>query len=117
MKRVAIAAGAITLAAMGLAATASNTLPASTAGYTSVTVTGATMRNVSYTVTANVITGFTMQLAGSQVLRTASASFNGAPPLACVMGVYDATANQTPLTCTGFNQRADSSWQLTVTVS
>lgn len=117
MKRVAWAVSALAVATVGVVGTTSNSLPSSTAGYTSVSVTGATMRSVSYTIVSNVITAFTMQLSGSQVLKTATASFDGAAPVACVMGLYDATTTQTALTCTGFAQAANRSWRLVVTVS
>lgn len=118
MKRLAWGVGALSIVTVGALSTASNSLPSSsTAGYTSVSVTGATMRSVAYTVTANAITGFTMQLAGSQLLKTATAAFDGAAPGTCVTGLYDLTNNQTPITCTGFSQQADRSWRLGVTVS
>jgi hypothetical protein len=118
MRRTALAVGALAVAAVGGVTTASNSLPTtSTAGYTSVSVTGATMSSVTYTVMGSSITGFTMQLAGSQLLKTATASFNGAAPVACVMGVYDVTTAQTSLSCNGFVQPANRSWRLSVTVS
>lgn len=118
MNRLAWGVGVLSVVTVGALSTASNSLPSSsTAGYTSVSVTGATVRSVDYTVTANAITGFTMQLDGSQVLKTATAAFDGSAPGTCVMGVYDLINNQTPITCTGFSQQADRSWRLVVTVS
>lgn len=119
MKRWVLGIGLATVAAAaaGGAGTASNTVPNSTAGYTSVRTTGATLRDISYVVAANTITGFTANLRGSQILKTGTASFNGGSAVACVMGVYDLVTDQTPLTCSGLAQQADRSWKLQITLS
>jgi len=118
LKRWVLGVGLMTAAAAAaVVGTASNSVPDSTAGYTSVRTTGATLRSISYTVAANSITGFTAQLRGSQVLKTGTASFNGGAALTCVMGVYNAVNDQTPLVCTGGSQSASRSWRLQITIS
>lgn len=116
-------AAAVVATAVGTAATSSNEIPPSTAGHTAVTLTGATMKSVAYTVVAGRITAFTVQLKGPQIelglplFSTVVARFGSAADSPCVIGLYDAVADQTPVTCTGFAQPADRSWTLTITVS
>jgi hypothetical protein len=117
MKRATWGVCAFAVAAVGVTATASNSVPNSTASYTNVRVAGASLRTISYNVAGSSITGFTANLRGNQVLRTASASFNGGLVLPCIMGLYNLGADQTPLTCTGFAQPAATSWRLVVTVN
>lgn len=114
---LAVAAG------VGAADTASNQLPGSTAGYQSVRVTGATMKSISYTTAANVISAFTINLKGPQVrlgvtqFSTVKAHFGADPDVTCTIGVYDVVADQTPATCSTFTQPSDASWTLTVSVT
>jgi hypothetical protein len=114
---VALAAG------VGAAATSSNTVPASTAGYQSVRVSGGTLQGVSYTVTANTITALTARLKGPQVklgvtlFSTVTAQFGTGAVVPCTIGLYDVTTDSTSVTCTPFTQRANASWTLQITVS
>jgi hypothetical protein len=123
MRRLALAIGAIAvgigvLALSGdLAGTASNSVPTSTAGYTSVSATGATVKSINYTISANTISGFTVAFKGSVLLKTVTARFDTGPTVVCLLGLYDAAADQTPATCTGLAQTANQSWRLSLTVA
>lgn len=132
MRRAVVAGIAAVIAGgLGAAATSGNVLPSSTAGYTSVTVTGASMKSISYTVTANTITAFTVNLKGPAtttmlvngvpvtmtLFSTVRAHFGAAADVACTLGTYDATNDSTPASCSPFAQVASSSWALTITVS
>jgi hypothetical protein len=125
MRRVApavVAFAALGVLAVGGSSTASNSVPASTAGYNAVTVTGATMTDTSYTVAAGVITGFTMQLKGvyllstTTLITTAKAHFNSNLDTPCTV-TTNLLAGTSTVTCTGFTQTANRSWRLTVAVS
>ena len=125
MRRVSYAAFAcagLLAAAVGTATTASNTVPSSTVGYNAVTVNGGTMKGISYMVAGNTITGFTVQLKGPQIklgvtlFSTVVARFGDGLNQPCVIGLYDAAADQTPAVCTGFTQPANQSWRLTITL-
>lgn len=108
----------LALGGLGGAYTAANRIPAtSVAGYTAVSVSGATMTGISYTIAANTITAFTVNFKGSVLLKTVSALFGTGPAGACVLGAYDATADTTSANCTGFTQAANRSWKLAITVS
>lgn len=133
MKRstAALAAALVVAGGFATATTASNALPESTAGQQAVTVTGASMKRIGYTVTGGVITGFTVQLKGPPVrtvlvgglptvqtlFSTVTARFDNGTQRTCVLGVYDATNDRTPATCLGFTQTASRSWRLTITVT
>lgn len=131
MRRAALAVvAAVSLGAVGAAGTASNRVPRTTIANQNVTVSGATMKGVKYTVAANVITGLTVQLKGRQfalnalglvtstpLFTTVTGRFGAGTAVPCVIGLYDAVKDQTPATCTGFSQQANRSWSLRITVS
>jgi hypothetical protein len=114
MKRAVVGVCALALAGVGLAGTSSNVVLGSTAAYQTVTVTGATMKSITYTLAANTIAGFTITLKGSVTLKTMTAHFASGPSAVCVFSV---PVVDTVATCTGLNQRANASWRLTITVS
>jgi hypothetical protein len=119
---VLVAAAALGVLAVGGSSTASNTVPRSTAAYNTVTVSGAKMTGISYTVAAGVITGFTVQLKGVYVLSTttlittAKAHFNSNLDTPCTV-TTNLLAGTSTVTCAGFTQTANRSWRLTVSVS
>lgn len=122
--KLAAIAGVLLFAGAGAASTASNTVPASIAGYQSVHITGGTLEGVSYTVTANTITALSARLQGPQIsalgvtlFSTVTAQFGAGSPVTCAIGLYDALSNTTAVTCTPFTQRANASWTLQITVS
>jgi hypothetical protein len=87
------------LAGGGTAFTASNTVPASVAGYGTSTISGATVDSLSYTRSADgaTITGEALVLSGNQTGRTVEAAFGANDLTACVVGTY--SASSTPVTC------------------
>ena len=133
MKRstAALAAAVIIGGGFASAATSSSEVVGSTAGQNRVTVTGASMKSISYVTAAGVITGFTVQLKGPPVrvttvglitttqtlFSTVSARFGTGLQRACVLGLYDAVNDRTSATCVGFAQEASRSWSLVVTVN
>lgn len=122
-RAAAVGLVAVLAGSAGAAATAGNRIAASTAGYTSVRVTGATMRSISYSTTAGTITAFTVSLKGPPVLLgvtligTVRAHFGTAPDVVCAVGLYDAATDTTPATCSPFTQAASRSWSLRITVT
>lgn len=116
VKRVGSAAAAALLA-VGPALTAASSVPASTAGYVSVSLTGATAKRLDYTVAAGTITGVRVIFDGTLGLKTVMARFGMSSPGVCVVGAYDVAANQTPADCTGFSQSASRSWSLVISVA
>lgn len=134
MKRSAAAGAALAAVLAGglaTASTASNSIPNSTAGHTAITVSGAKMRSISYTIAAGTITGFTVNLKGpatttvtvagvpvtTTLFTTVRARFGTGTQVLCTLGLYSASNDQTPATCTGFAQPAARSWSLQITVS
>lgn len=94
------------IGAGGAAFTASNTVPASVAGYGTSTISGATVSALSYTRSADgaTITAANLTLDGDQSARTIKAAFNTDALSDCTAGVYDEVALTTPVTCSGFTQ-------------
>jgi hypothetical protein len=88
------------LAGGGTAFTASNTVPASVAGYGTSTISGATVDSLSYTRSADgaTITGEALVLSGNQTGRTVEAAFGASNLTACAVGTYDGTSS-TPVSC------------------
>jgi hypothetical protein len=107
------------VAATGSAFTAGNTIPASVAGYGSSTISGATATVLSYTLSADgtQITASALTFTGNQTGRTVKAGFGTAALTACTVGAHDATANTTPVTCTGYTQSTATSSTYNVAVS
>ena len=109
MGRVQTALVVAAFAASGLAtaATSSSTVATSTANYRQVRVTGATATDVSYTVVTGVITGLTLKVKGHPaVTAVATARYGTGLTTPCVIGLYDAVNDRTPVTCTGFAEPA-----------
>jgi hypothetical protein len=102
----------------GSAFTASNTVPASVAGYGSATVSGATATNIGYTLSPDgtTITDVAITFSGDQSAQTVAAGFDTAAQQACAVGAYDATADTTVATCSGFTQSTAAATTLTVSV-
>jgi hypothetical protein len=100
MVAVVVLIGAI--AAGGAAFTASNTIPATTAGYGSSTISGATADSLDYTYSADgtSITQEDLVLHGDLTADVVKAGFNGGSLTACtVASAVDGSGN-TPVTCT-----------------
>jgi len=103
---------------VGRAALASNSVGASTGGYGTGTVSGATVQNVSYTFSADgtTITAATLTLTGDLTGKVVSAGFNTSALTTCVTGTYASGANNTPVTCSGFAQNTASAGTIAVAV-
>jgi len=117
-----IVAGVAVVAAVaggGAAFTASNTVPASVAGYGSSTISGATATALNYTLSADgtTITDAALTFTGDQTGRTVKAGFGTAALTTCTVGTYDSVANKTPATCSGYTQSTASSSTFNVAVS
>jgi hypothetical protein len=103
---------------IGRAALASNSVSASTGGYGTGTVSGATVQNVSFTFSADgaTITGATLTLAGDLTGKVVSAGFNSNALTTCVTGAYASGTDTTPATCSGFAQATASAGTISVAV-
>jgi hypothetical protein len=116
-----VAAGAVVAAvtAAGAAFTASNTVPASVAGYGTSNISGATATALNYTLSADgtTITDAALTFTGDQTGRTVKAGFGSNALTACTVGTYDSVANKTPVTCSGYSQSTASSSTFNVAVS
>ena len=114
-KKIVVAVAAVAaLAAGGAAFTASNTVPATTAGYGTSTVTGATVKSIQYTLNGpkTTITGADLVFDGdltSPVLQNVEAGWEGGNLSACTVGSYDSNDDETPVACTGFTQSTATS--------
>jgi hypothetical protein len=107
------------LAIGGTALTASNTIPASVAGYGTSTISGATATALTYTLAADgtTITGADLTFTGDQTGRTVKAGFGTAALTACTVGTFESVGNTTPVTCSGYTQSTASSSTFNVAVS
>lgn len=107
------------VAAGGSAFTASNTVPASVAGYDTSTISGATATALTYTLSADgaTITAADLTFTGNQTGRTIKAAFGTAALTACTVGTFDSTGNKTPVTCSGYSQSTSTSSSFNVAVS
>jgi len=107
------------LVGSGAAFTASNTVPASVAGYGSSTISGATATALNYTLAADgaTITAAALTFTGNQTGRTVKAAFGTAALTACTVGTYDSVALTTPVTCSGYTQSTATSSTFNVAVS
>jgi len=117
-----IVAGVAVVAAVGAgggAFTASNTVPASVAGYGSSSISGATATALNYTLSADgtTITSAALTFTGNQTGRTIKAGFGTDALTSCTVGSYDSVANTTPATCSGYTQSTSSSSTFNVAVS
>lgn len=115
-----VAAAAIT----GVSAfTASNTVPTSTAGYGSATVSGAVATDISYTTSADgaTISDATVTFQGDQTGNLVKAGFNSAAQRDCTVGSFVpgllGEPGSTTTTCSGFSQPTADATTFTVTVT
>src|SRR4051812_8424892 len=113
---VAIAAIAAIVAG-GAAFTASNTVPASIAGYATSSISGATATALTYTLSADgtQITGASLTFTGDQTGRRIAAGFGTDDLNVCTVGAF--AAGKTSVTCTGFGQNTAASATFNVAVS
>ena len=96
-------AGIAAFAAGGSAFTASNTLPTtSTVGYGSVTVSGAVVNSIAYSVDAagTTVTAVNLVLAGDLTGKSVSVALNALNADACVLGTVTTGTVTSPYTCT-----------------
>ena len=116
MVAVVVVIGAI--AAGGAAFTASNTIQASTAGYGTSNITGATATDVHYTLNADgtEITTALITFTGDLHADTVQAGFGTDALTTCSAPVYDGTTSSTT-TCSGYTQNTASSAAFNVAVT
>ena len=113
-----LAASAVVVSGLAAAATSSSAITPSTANRRSVEVSGAAMKGVTYTVAGGVITGLVVQLKGRAALgAVASARYGTGLALPCVIGLYDAAGDRTPVTCAGLAEPAARPRDLLVALS
>jgi hypothetical protein len=116
---LAAVAGIGALAAGGSAFTASNTVPASVAGYGSSTISGATATSLNYTLGTDgtTITAADLVFTGDLTGRTVKANFGSAALTACSVGTYNSGDDETPVSCTGYTQSTSGATAFNVAVS
>ena len=105
--------------ATGSAFTASNTVPASVAGYGSAAITGATANSVSYTLSADgtTITTATVVLSGDLTGKTVTAGFGTAAQSSCTLAAYvTGTPGSTTATCSGLTATTSTATTFTLAV-
>ncbi len=116
------------LATAGAAFTASNSLPNTTAGYGTSTITGATASKIVYTLSSDgtQITGATLDLhtaTASDLTSgyTVEAGFNSASLTGCsvdtTFGTNGTDGTNTQFTCTGFTQSTSNASTFNVAVT
>ena len=116
MVAVLVVIGAI--AAGGAAFTASNTVPNTTAGYGTSTITGATATDIAYTLNADgtQISGATITFTGDLSNDTVKAGFETSALTTCSTPVYDGSTSSTT-TCSGYTESTASSSTFNVAVT
>ena len=117
MARAVAVLALVVAAGLAGAATSSTSIPTSTANARAVTITGASMKGVSYTVVAGTVTALTVQLKGPHALATVTARYGAGPAVPCVVGLYSAATDTTPVTCAGVAEPAARPRALTIAVS
>jgi hypothetical protein len=117
-KVVAIAVVVGALAAGGAAFTASNTVPATTAGYGTSSITGATATDIAYTLSPDgtEITGATITFTGDLSNDTVKAGFETNNLTTCAAPTYNGTSSSTT-TCSGYTESTASSSTFNVAVT
>ena len=105
------------IAAGGAAFTASNTVPATVAGYGTSNISGATVTAMHYTLSADGtrITDASLTFDGDQTGNVVKAGFGTDALTGCTVGSYDGTS--TPATCTGYTQSTATSATFNVAVT
>ena len=118
MVAVLVVIGAI--AAGGAAFTAANTVPPTTAGYGTSTISGATATDIAYTLnaTGTQITGATITFTGDLSNDTVKAGFETNSLTTCSAPVYTAgTPGSSVSTCSGYTESTASSSSFSVAVT
>ncbi len=102
----------------GAAVTASNTLPSTTAGYGTSTVSGAVATSIVFTLNADgtQITQADLVFTGDLTSgRAVSAAFGSDSLTTCTIGSYDGSS--TAVSCSGFTQATDTATAFHVAVT
>jgi hypothetical protein len=107
------------LAAGGAAFTASNTVPATTAGYGTSTISGATATNIKYNLTADgtQISTVDITFTGDLHSDTVKAGFETSDLTTCSAPVYTAGTNSSATTCSSYTESTASSSTFNVAVT
>lgn len=117
-RMVAVVAVVGALAAGGAAFTASNTVPNTTAGYGTSSITGATATDIAYTLNGDgtQITGATLTFTGDLSNDTVKAGFETNNLTTCSAPVYDGSTSSTS-TCSGYSESTATSSTFNVAVT
>lgn len=108
------------LVAGGAAFTATATLPNTTAGYGTSTITGATATDIKYNLSADgqQINSVDLTFSGDIHLDNVSAGFDGNNLSSCTVGSYTAgSPGSTAVTCSGYTESTASSASFHVAVT
>jgi hypothetical protein len=116
MVAVLVVVGAI--AAGGAAFTAANTVPPTTAGYGTSSISGATATDIAYSLNAagTQITSATITFTGDLSNDTVKAGFESNNLTTCSTPVYDGSTSSTS-TCSGYTESTASSSTFNVAVT
>jgi hypothetical protein len=116
MVAVLVVVGAI--AAGGAAFTAANTVPNTTAGYGTSTITGAVATDIVYGLSSDgtQITSATITFTGDLHSDTVKAGFESSNLTTCSAPVYDGTTSSTS-TCSGYTESTATSSSFNVAVT
>jgi hypothetical protein len=99
------------LVAGGAAFTATATLPNTTAGYGTSTITGATATDIKYNLSADgtQINSVDLTFSGDISADNVSAGFDSNNLTSCTVGSYNSGTTSTPVTCSGYTESTASS--------
>lgn len=117
---VALAAvGALLFAATAFTASVTTTGVTETAGYGEVSVSGATLESLDFTLdaTGENITDAALVFSGDLTGQTVSINFDGATAKSCTVGTYDATNDDTDATCSTLAQSTSTADTVGISVS
>lgn len=113
------AAGALLFATTAFTASVNTTGVTETAGYGEVTVSGATLQSLDFTLNSvgDTITEaalvFDLDLTG----KTVKINFDGTTAKSCTVGTYNTTNTETPVTCSALNQSTSTAGTVGISVS
>lgn len=113
------AAGALLFAATAFTASVTTTGVTETAGYGEVSVTGATLESLDFTLdaTGENITDAALVFTGDLTGQTVSINFDGATAKTCTVGTYDEVESDTDVTCSTLAQSTSSADTVGISVS
>ena len=116
---LALVGSAAAVALVAPASTASNTVAASSAGFGTSTISGATATNVAYTLSTDgtQITAASIVFSGNLTGFTVKAGFGSTAGTTCTLAAHNTTDNTTTASCTGYTQTISSASSFNVAVA